>query len=58
MIDTNKKERKVTTQTNKPTFEEWYASLSRPAKKAFRVGVIYALKMQKENATLQAILNS
>lgn len=40
----------------KPSFEEWYNGLSKPAKKAFRVGVLYALKMQKDTAALKTIL--
>ena len=46
-----------TTTLEKPSFEEWYNGLSRPAKKAFKVGVLYAMKLQKENANLKAILN-
>lgn len=42
---------------NKPSFEEWYNSLSKPAKKAFKVGVQYALKCIKENQQLEAILS-
>jgi len=49
--------KKNSTQIDKPTFDEWYNGLSRPAKKAFKVGVLYAMKLQKENANLKAILN-
>lgn len=49
--------KKNLTQIDKPTFEEWYNGLSRPAKRAFRVGVLYAMKMQKDTATLNAIIN-
>lgn len=41
---------------NKPSFEEWYNSLSKPARKAFKVGVQYALKCMKDEQQLKAIL--
>lgn len=47
-----------TTTLEKPSFEEWYNGLSRPAKKAFRVGVLYAMKLQKDQQTLNAIMNN
>lgn len=50
--------KKITKENNKPTFQEWYNSLSKPARKAFRVGVLYALKMQQDQETLKAILKS
>ena len=51
--------KKSTKENNtKPNFEEWYNGLSKPARKAFKVGVLYALKMQKEQETLKAILKS
>ena len=40
----------------KPNFDEWYNSLSKPSKKAFRIGVLFALKMQKDTALLNKIL--
>lgn len=45
------------TNNNKPSFEEWYNGLSKPAKKAFKIGVQYAIKCMKENQRLEVILS-
>lgn len=48
---------KATVVNNKkPSFEEWYNGLSKPAKKAFKVGVQYALTVMKNEQQLKAIL--
>lgn len=47
---------KTKKETNKPTFEEWYNGLSKPAKSAFRVGVRYALKCVKDNQQIEKVL--
>lgn len=55
MRDTNNTKKKATTE--KPNFKDWYETLSKPSKKAFRIGVIYALKCMKDNQQLEEILS-
>ena len=40
----------------KPSFEEWYNGLSKPAKLAYKVGVQYAMKCMKDNQKLNMVL--
>lgn len=42
----------------KPNFSEWYNSLSKPSKRAFRYGVLFAIKMQKDAELLKQILET
>ena len=44
-------------KNKKPSFEEWYNGLSNPAKKAFKVGVQYAMQVMKDEQQLKAILS-
>ena len=55
MTKTNKT-RTNTKENVKPSFDEWYNSLSKPAKSAFKVGVRYALKCMKDTKQLEKVL--
>ena len=57
MTKTNK--RRTTNKvnkTNKPSFEEWYNSLSKPSKLAFKVGFRYALQLKQQEEQIKKVL--
>lgn len=43
-------------KNNKPSFEEWYNGLSKPAKKAFKIGFKYALLLKQQEEQIKKVL--